>query len=194
LTRFLVAQLKKAGVRVENDKEVTPATVRETNPDVVIIATGPALFIPPIRGIETTPVVTATEVLAGVKVGERVIVIGGESVGCETADFLAGNGHQVTVTRRGREMAAKMNPTPRTILLKRLQGKGVRLIVGVNYQTIEKGALVITHSDGRREKLPADTIVLAAGARPNTNLANQIGKNLPVYILYFDLVDLQRVG
>lgn len=183
LTQFLMAQLKKAGVKVKNGKEVTSATVMEANPDVVIIAVGPASFIPPIRGIERMSVVTATEVLAGIKVGKRVIVIGGESVGCETADFLTENGHQVTVTRRGSEMATKMNPAPRTILLKRLQEKGVRLITGVTYDVIERGALLITHSDGRKETLPVDTIVLATGARPNTELARQIGKDLSVYVI-----------
>ena len=112
-----------------------------------------------------------------------VIIAGGGPIGSYTAYRLAEKGHRVIVARRGSEMAAKMNPTPRKILLKRLQGKGVRLIPGATYEAIEKGALFITYSDGRKEQLPFDTVVIAAGARPNTELASQIGKDLLVYVI-----------
>jgi pyruvate/2-oxoglutarate dehydrogenase complex dihydrolipoamide dehydrogenase (E3) component len=183
LTEFLIDQLEKVGVSVKTGERVTPAMVRETNPDVIILATGLNSAIPVIPGIEKAAPVQATEVLAGVEVGKRVVVIGGESVGCETSDLLAEKGCQVTVTRRGREMATKMLPSSRKVLLNRLKEKGVRLIVGVSYEGVEKGGLMIAHPDGRREILPADTIVLAVGARPNVDLARELDKDFPIYVI-----------
>jgi NADPH-dependent 2,4-dienoyl-CoA reductase/sulfur reductase-like enzyme len=37
-----------------------------------------------------------------VKVGRRVVIIGGEIIGCETAEFLAEHGRVVTVTSAAR--------------------------------------------------------------------------------------------
>ncbi|MGB2854885.1 MAG: FAD-dependent oxidoreductase, partial [Dehalococcoidia bacterium] len=98
LSRYLTHQLEKGTVQVKTGVEVTPELVEVERPDAVIIATGSVHLIPEIPGMSTSKVVTAVDVLSGgVDTGERVVVIGGELVGCETADFLSQQGKKVTV-------------------------------------------------------------------------------------------------
>jgi len=171
LTRYLVAQVQKAGVEVELGKKATPAKVKKLAPDAVILATGVSPVLPEIPGIDRSNVVLAEDVLAGrVEVGPRVIVIGGELVGCETAEYLADAGKTVTVTRRGPVMAAGVAPVIGEALVGRLQAKGVTLLPGVKYHEVNAQGLVITTREGEKRTLPADTIVLAAGSKPNTGL------------------------
>ncbi|MBP8641294.1 MAG: FAD-dependent oxidoreductase [Oscillospiraceae bacterium] len=72
--------------------EVTPDWLKEQNYDAVIFAVGTKPSVPPIPGIETAPIVEATELLSHPeKLGaaKQAVVIGGGVVGCETAYWLA---------------------------------------------------------------------------------------------------------
>ncbi|HEX77567.1 MAG TPA: FAD-dependent oxidoreductase [Dehalococcoidia bacterium] len=171
LTQYLASQLGRLGVKVNLGQEATVELVDWIKPDAVIVAAGVKPFTPEIAGAGGSQVVQASDVLAGrAAVGDRVIVLGGELVGCETAEFLADMGKQVTVTRRGPEMAAQMLITNRLFLLHRLEQKGVALLPGVKYEQITEEGLTVITPQGERKTLEADTIVLAAGARPNADL------------------------
>jgi pyruvate/2-oxoglutarate dehydrogenase complex dihydrolipoamide dehydrogenase (E3) component len=190
LTQYLATQVHKAGVRLELGKEATASGVQTIAPDAVILATGVTPSIPEIPGIERENVVIAEDVLAGrARVGERVIVIGGELVGCETAEFLADAGKTVTITRRGPSMAAAVAPMIGQPLVGRLSAKGVTMLTGVKYEEVNNEGLVITTGDGEKRTIPADTIVLAARSRPNTELLQQLGDSVPEIYQVGDCVE-----
>jgi pyruvate/2-oxoglutarate dehydrogenase complex dihydrolipoamide dehydrogenase (E3) component len=185
LAAYMINQVKKANVKVELGKALTAEEVKKGKPDVVIIAAGVKSLIPTaedIPGIDTLKnVVTAEDVLMGkAKVGDRVFIVGGDLVGCETAEYLADRGKQVTIARRSQFMANKMNPDMRMLLVDRLRNKGVRMLTGVQYQqAVDDGVRV--HVRGgitsmaeiaadAMKNFPADTIVLAAGSIPNNEL------------------------
>ena len=72
-------------------------------------------------------------------------------------------------------MASKMYPSNRYALLARLKDKGVTLVTDVKeYEAINDDGLVLIDSQGKRRTLEADTIVLAAGASPNDQLASAL--------------------
>jgi 2,4-dienoyl-CoA reductase-like NADH-dependent reductase (Old Yellow Enzyme family)/thioredoxin reductase len=194
LTSYLASQMDRLDIKVELGKAATPAIVEQKNPDVVILATGSIPLVPDIPGIDRGNVVTAQQVLTGeAKVGEKVVVIGGELVGCETAEFLADQGKQVTVVRRGAAMAEKLSPSARELLLLRLEAKGVTLLTGVKYEEISEKGLTIITREGERKTLEADTIVLAAGARSDIELFQALqGKVKEVY-LAGDCVQPRRI-
>lgn len=168
LLPYFETQLKKSGVDVRLGTEFSWIMVNRTEPDAIIFATGADQFIPEIPGIEKFRAVTAIEVLDGKQeVGDRVIVIGGELVGCETAEFIADAGKKVTMTRRGSELATRMPAELRSLLLRRLSSKGVTMLTGVTYHQFTEKGLVITTREGERRTIEADTAVIAAGAQPN---------------------------
>ena len=72
-------------------------------------------------------------------------------------------------------MASKVFPSNRYALLARLEEKDVTLVTDVKeYEAIHDDGLVIIDSQGKWQTLEADTIVLAAGASPNDQLANAL--------------------
>ena len=195
LRRYLARQLEKSGVEVRLGVEVTPQLVQSEKPDALILATGSTHFTPQIRGLDSKKVVTAIDVLAGhVGVGEQVVIIGGELVACETADFLSQRGHRVTVVRRGPEMASRVFPSNRRALLSRLEEKGVVLVPNIReYQEVTDEGLVIVDGQGKRRTLQADTIVLAAGAVPDDQLAKAMGNMVREVHLAGDCAGPRRI-
>jgi len=183
LYQYLGAQLAKLGVRVQLNKEATAAAVAEFKPDAVVVATGVKPFVPDIPGLDKAQVVQAGDVLEGkVKVGKKVAIIGGELVGCETAEFLADQGKEVTVMRRGPEMATSVGPTMRDFFLSRLLDKGITLLREVRYDGVSAEGVIITTRDGEERTIAADTVVLAAGAVPDAALYEAVkGKVAEVY-------------
>jgi 2,4-dienoyl-CoA reductase-like NADH-dependent reductase (Old Yellow Enzyme family)/thioredoxin reductase len=191
LTAYMINQLRKLKVKVVLGKAITPAEIKKAKPDVVILAAGVKPLIPSpedILGLDTLKnVVTAEDVLLGkAKVGNKVFIIGGDLVGCETAEFLADQGKQVTIARRSQFMANKMNPDMRMLLVDRLRNKGVRMLTGVQYQQATDTGMRVHMRGGitsmaeiaadAMKNFPADTFVLAAGSTPNTELKEAIEK------------------
>ncbi len=90
LISYFEAMLKKLNIKVELNKEATVENVVAGNYDAVVVATGVIPKTLPLPGETTIPVYTAAQVLAReVVVGKDVVIIGGGSVGCETAQYLA---------------------------------------------------------------------------------------------------------
>jgi len=180
LYKYLEKQLQKLGVKISLGKEASAKEVAEFNPDVVVVATGVRPFDPDIPGLGKAQVVQAGDVLEGkVKVGKKVAIIGGELVGCETAEFLADRGKQVTVMRRGPEMATSIGPSNRAFFLSRLLDKGVTLLREVRYDSISPSGVNITTRDGEERLIEADTVVLAAGSVPDNELYEVLKNKIP---------------
>ena len=180
LTEYLELQLKKLNVAVELNKEATAAMIEGFRPEVVILAIGVKPLIPEIPGLDRAQVVQVGDVLEGkVEVGNRVIVIGGELVGCETAEFLAEKGKKVTVMRRGQEVATGVGPCLRPFFLDRLSQKGVILLTEIRYNEVTPDGLVITTKEGEKKTIEADTIVLAAGSILEKKLYEDIKDKVP---------------
>jgi NADPH-dependent 2,4-dienoyl-CoA reductase/sulfur reductase-like enzyme len=193
-SEHLQTQLKKLKVSTELGKEATAATVEEFKPEVVILATGINSLIPANLDQDMINIVQAAAVLEGtVEVGEKVLIIGGELVGCETAEFLADKGKQVTVIRRGPEMALKVGPTIRSFFLNRLLEKGITLLTGVSYGGSIPGGVALTTKEGERRTIEADTVVLAAGASPNRQLYGDLKGRIPEIYLIGDCVEPRSI-
>lgn len=60
LSRYMNTQIRKLGVKVSTNKEVTPALVEDIKPDVVVLATGLTGNAPEIPGIDSLNVVSST--------------------------------------------------------------------------------------------------------------------------------------
>lgn len=191
LTKYLVRQVEKSGVEVKVRKSVTARAVEKEKPDAVIVAAGMVPFIPDMPGVDRSNVVQANEVLRGTKkVGKDVVIVGGELVGCETAEFLADMGKKVTVVRRGKSMATKVSPLHRFGLLGRLTKKGVTLVPGVQkYDRITDDGLTLTDGEGKSRTFKADTVVIAAGGKENTALAKELEGKVPIVRAVGDCVE-----
>ena len=170
---YLRTQLDKLEVDVRLNAEVTLQEIDEERPDVLILATGSDHFVPPIPGINGPNVVTARDVLLdNAGAGMRVVFIGGEEVACEAADYLTENPERrVTLTTLMDGFATKGHIAGIRALMN-LRNKQVDFVAGVQrYLEINDEGVRIVDSSGCEQFLDADTVVLAAGAVPNRQLA-----------------------
>src|SRR5208283_1840028 len=92
---YLISQVEKLGIKVELEKDADIASITKVNPDVIVLATGGCQSVPKIPGIDCHNVVFAEDVLSGKTVGQKVIIIGGGLVGCETAEYLVHKGKTI---------------------------------------------------------------------------------------------------
>lgn len=191
---YLITQIEKLNIEVRLGKEVTAALVERLKPDAVVLACGINDFVPEIPGIDRANVLSYQDVLSGkAAVGSKVAVIGGELVGCETADFLAEQGKQVTMMRRGRRMATRVVLMALPGLLDRLHSKGVTMLTEVSYQEINDRGVVLTTREGERRTIEADTVVLAAGARPKDELYRALEGKVDELYLIGDAVEPRNI-
>lgn len=176
LLDFEKGQLNNLGVKIEN-KELTLETVNKEKPDAVIVATGAHPIRPKIPGSSNKNVVTAWQVLEDGAIPKkgRIVVIGGNQVGAETAEYLASKGNQVTILEMLDEIARDIDFMYREFSLLSLESLGVNILTRTTVEEI-KDSGVIVNRQGQRYPIEADTVVLAVGSKPNQKLANQLKK------------------
>ena len=176
LNNYYVTQMGKLGVKIKLGKELTLGLIRKMKPDVVVVATGSTQDIPEIPGIEKKNVITSIDLLLGrKKAGNRVIVAGGGLIGCETAIYLAQNGKKVTIVEMLEEIIPNVFEANRQYLFKMLAENGVNVLTNTKMVRVtDDGALVINQCRRYEAKLPADTIVIATGLKPERSLVKAL--------------------
>ena len=90
---YLERQISKLKVTIKMGKEADLQTLEEEHPDVIIVATGGRPIMLNLRGIKGENVSIASSVLEGkITTGRDVVIIGGGTIGCEVALYLAKQG------------------------------------------------------------------------------------------------------
>jgi len=149
--------------------------------------------IPRIPGIDMKQVRSAEEVLQGAPVGVEVVIIGGGLVGCEVADELSERGKKVTIVEVLPEIPKGKAIQVMTRLLKRLENKKVVILTNTQCREITQTGIIYADQEGRRQNLTADSVVLAAGAKPNRDLYVSISGLIPQTYLVGDCVEPGRI-
>ena len=193
LIDFFVHQIQKRGINFELRKEADAASIKQLKPDVIILAAGCIPGIPPIPGVAGENVVFAEEVLSGAPIGHQVVIIGGGLVGCETAEFLAKQGKEITVVEMLDELASGVGLSFKAGLIATLTAGGVKILTGAKCREINKDGVVIAGRNGKQQTLEADTIVIATGVRPDNRLLNDIKGLAPEIHLVGDCVEPRRI-
>ncbi|TCD24187.1 NAD(P)/FAD-dependent oxidoreductase [Pseudomonas sp. IC_126] len=156
----------------------------EAEYDRLLIATGSTPFILPIPGNQLDGVIGYRDIadtqamLDAARNHRHAVVIGGGLLGLEAANGLKLRGMQVTVVHLGEwPMERQLDQSAGTLLQNALQARG--LTFRMNKQTAEligndQGRVqAVRFTDG--EVINADLVVMAAGIRPNSALAEQAG-------------------
>jgi 2,4-dienoyl-CoA reductase-like NADH-dependent reductase (Old Yellow Enzyme family)/thioredoxin reductase len=178
LLTYLKRGLEKAGVPVKMNTTVTKELVKNAKPDAVVVATGAVPSTLDIPGITGENVVQANDVILGKKkAGQSVVVVGGRYLGMEIADQLASEGKKVSLATR-RELGRAVERNVYLTLRNRLVEKGVFLYPHSPAVEIKDNGLYIVFNNDLFF-LPADTIVLAIGAKPEKELMEQIRNLAP---------------
>lgn len=178
---YLARELGKANVEVKLEKEATPSAILEASPDAVVLAVGAKPLVPKVEGLSRDGrTVTYVDVLSGkADLAARVAVIGGGYVGCETALYLAENGHEVTIVEILDQVANDAYMRIRKSLLEKLSQKKVKIYAGVKEEKVTDSGLLITDKEGKQTAIEADSILISCGATPNKDLLNALQGKVP---------------
>ncbi len=191
---YLVKQVEKVGVEIKLNTSATAEIVIEQNPDAVVIATGGTPAIPDITGIDKSNVVTAQDVLSGkAKAGQNVVIIGGGMVGSETGHYLAEQGKTVAIVEILRRVASDMFPMARRRLFDGLRNKKVILRTSSTCEEIREDSVLITTTDGKKETIRADTVIMAVGYQANERLYKALEGRVPEIYCIGDSSEPRRI-
>jgi 2,4-dienoyl-CoA reductase-like NADH-dependent reductase (Old Yellow Enzyme family)/thioredoxin reductase len=180
---------EKCGVDFKIGVTATAEVILAEKPDAVILATGGEPLVPEIKGVEGPRMVTAVSIIEGKRTaGHKVMIIGGNRLGCETADLLAEHHHQVTIVKRRPEVAPDVFPTVRSLMLQRLEEHGVRIETGITVREfLEDG--IVAEKNSREIRLTGfDTIAIAMGVRPVDALKGKLEGKVPELYVIGDAV------
>ena len=171
-------QLNKLGVEIRLNTTVNEDLLRQISTDVLVIATGslpevPLGFIEGLDNIKDVELLMVDELLEEERLtGENILVIGGDQIGLQVADYLSESGKKIYVVEKGAHFAEKMASSDRHYLMGRIISKGVKRCKRVQRIEILPMDEVWMVNGSGRERLPEiDTIVLAGDRRPNIFLA-----------------------
>ena len=191
--KYLIRELKKTNVDIKLDTEATAETVKALKPDEIILATGGSPVMPKwITESGHKNIVSAWDVLRGkVNAGLNVVVIGGGSVGCETAEFLADHhkyralvGRKVTVVEMKDNIDTTDYTANRDYLVSRLERKPVDIVTGAKITSIKPDAVTYVKDNAETVLNGVDTIVVAMGSQQENVLAEELKKlSVPVHVI-----------
>ena len=173
---YLIRQVYKNKIDVCLGKTETLEDVKEYNPDFVVVATGANPVVIPVPGYEKPNVSTAVPVLLKQRaVGQRVVVVGGGEVGCELSTELYMQGKDVTMVEILPEILLTTDHFVANDQNIRylVEHSGVNIMTGTKLtEVLDDG--VIMEIGGEKKKIGCDSVVFAAGFRPDHSLYRAI--------------------
>jgi 2,4-dienoyl-CoA reductase-like NADH-dependent reductase (Old Yellow Enzyme family)/thioredoxin reductase len=182
---YYVSMGEKYGVHFKLGVEATVEQILAEKPDAVVLATGGEPMIPNTKGINEVNTVTAMEIIEGKKsAGVKVLIVGGGTIGSETADMLGEHLHKVTIVEMLPEIAMDFPSSIRYFLLERLKTYGVRIETGMTVKAFLPDG-VIGEKNGQPTSLTGfDTIILSMGVRSFNPLKEKLnGKVQEIYVI-----------
>ena len=203
--RYYRTMIKKYKIPLMLNTEVDMNIIKKDNPDFVIIAEGAELSLPPIEGIEDPQVMSAWKVLKeNPMLGRDVAIVGGGSVGLETAMFIAAKGTitseilhflfayeaesierlrelmfrgstRVTVYEMLHKIGTDVGKSTKWVLFDNLKRYGVKIITGATVSSVKNG-VVGFEKDGIKNQESYDNVILASGSKPVQRLSKAVEK------------------
>jgi len=177
-----------AGKKVEKidriRRKVIAADGTEEPYDRLLLATGSVPFMPPIPGRDLPGVLAYRDIadteamIEAAQAHRRAVVIGGGLLGLEAANGLKQRGMEVTVVHLADWlMERQLDKVAAGMLQASLEARGLAFLLGKQTEALVQGesgrVCSVRMKDGL--EIPADLVVVAAGIRPNTQLAEAAG-------------------
>lgn len=173
--KSLIYRTEHAGIDIRLNTAADVEMVKELQPAGVFVATGGTPIIPNLPGVEQPHVMTAEEVLTGKKEAEgSVLVVGGGVTGMETAETLASKGHSVILIEMAKEIGKGLYRSMLADYMIRFDKLGVKVMTYERLMAVGAGGVKVMNTiTSQLHELPADTVVLALGVKPDESLTAQ---------------------
>ncbi|MBR3397109.1 MAG: FAD-dependent oxidoreductase [Lachnospiraceae bacterium] len=159
----------------------------EENYDKLILAPGCEPLIPPIKGARLGNVSTVftiddvDRIMEALDEGVKsAVVIGGGFIGLETAEGLNKRGISTVVAEMQNQLMTIFDPEFSIPMEKHLNAAGIGIRLGVKIREICGEEKVRSVELDSGEVLPADLVIVSAGIRPRTELAENAGLRIGI--------------
>ena len=172
--KFMARRLNNEGIDVRTGCEVTPQMLADEFKDYEIICSTGAKpkEIEAFKQFKQT--MTADDILSGRKFpGRKIVILGGGSVGCETADYLAPlindlfpANRDVTVIEMTGSLMTGEGGAAKSRLTQRLMSKGVKLLLNAQVKKVDESTITYEQDGEEHTIKDADTLVFAVGYTP----------------------------
>ena len=184
-------QLEKYGVDVRLNTNVDEALLAAISPDVVFVATGSIAQVPQamtadVAEVADVDLLMIDDVLEhGTVAGQNVLVVGGDQIGMQAADYLSEGGRQVWVAESQGHFAHKLAANDRWYLIARTMQKNVVRYKNVQGIRLAAGGRVdLAIGAGTETLAGVDTIVFASERRSDRALAGIAkARGLETYVI-----------
>ncbi len=140
----------------------TVETIRQLQPDLVVIASGSVPLNIPAAGAEHTKFAVDALTDNAEGLGKNVCIIGGSGVGMDTALFLLEKEKNVTLIEMTETLGAELNGNLRQHLIDMLTAGNVTILTGHRVTAIT-GKEVIAGSNGKEVRIPCDNVLTSVG-------------------------------
>ncbi len=171
---YPIAEVMAMNVPIRTGVDATVAKIKSFNPDMVVLATGAVPRPAPFDLAEIGSMIKvfqAWDVLANpecVSKGMNVTIVGGGTVGLETADLLVKRGCSVTLIEPRGGLAEGMSKSNRMEVIDRLRAADVNIRVKMTVICAKGETLTLRGEDGTEQTHAAgDCLIIAVGAQPN---------------------------
>lgn len=180
---YLENQLSKSKVDVQLNTAATLSMVENLHPDAVIVACGAEPLSLNIPGAEQAHVLNFYEAIEHEElIKDQTVIIGGGTIGAEIALELAElKGKHVTIIEMGNCLAAQGNMLYKIAL--RQKYEQLKQPIKIHYYTtcnqINKDHVIASNKEGVSVKIPAETVIIAAGVKTNRKLVDSFYGIIP---------------
>lgn len=177
---YMVDLVLRRSIEVHLGKTATAASLSDSSYDAVIVATGSRPILPSINGLETAPLRFAASYLETpdwITADEVVLVVGANKVGCELAWYLQTErgARPILIDLKPREeLMVDEYPRDRVDLLTRIGELGIPLLCMRAPKEMQADHAVLADESGALETIRYDKVVVAAGARPESDLEAEL--------------------
>jgi nitrite reductase (NADH) large subunit len=186
---------------VPDGRHVLVAGGRRVPYDILLLANGAGVAIPPLKGADKAGVFTlrtlgdALGILDRLKDHANVAILGGGLLGLEIARALRSRGAEVEVVEFFDYLLPRqLDPAGGALLRAEIEKTGVRVRLGTATDEILGDAAVrgLRFKDGAT--MEADLVVLATGVRPNLGLAREAGLRTDRGVIVDEFLETSRPG
>ncbi len=193
LNRFAIEAITEAARRDAQSPDLAEGTEFDLKWDRLILAMGSKPHIPAIKGIDGTHCFTLwnmedmdrIDAFCKTKKPRTALIIGGGFIGIQMAEALSRRDMKVSLAEQTASLLPQLDPEFSQAVRENLEESGIR--VHVNCRVLEinhqyHSATIQAHfapdseiTPEAPQALPADLVIVAAGSRPNIELATACG-------------------
>ncbi len=197
----LLTQCRASGLD-PHTRTVTTATGKSLTYDRLLLATGSHSFVPPIAGAELPGVFTLRDIAdaramrAHAAIAQRVVVIGGGLLGLETGQALRKLGKEVMVVEFLPRLLPRQLDAAGAAILQEIMVRdlGFSFRIAARTSAITGAERVSGVALAGGETLPCDMVIVAAGVRPNLELAVAAGVTVDKGICVNERMETSMAG